>query len=152
MGATPTFYFFPICSLFPSQSTVWVELGTNGVRWREEWKALPLLWLLLLDCWLLTWAQPHWNIRRPDQFYDVFLWCARQSNVTRMLMSRRGSKCESLWQLRKLMSTQAPAFAVFFAGKLRLLLGLSADVCKPFSLAPISLYKTCSSGLRTRSH
>lgn len=67
---------------------------------------------------------------------------ARQSDVTWMLMSRRGSKCESLWQLGKLMSTQAPAFAVFLAGKLRLLLGLSADVCECYSLAPVPLYET----------
>lgn len=46
------------------------------------------------------------------------------------------------WKAHEHSRSQPPVFAVFLAGKLRLLLGLSADVCEVYSLVPISLYET----------
>lgn len=61
--------------MFPSQSTVWAELDMKSVWWREEGKARALVLALVAPSGLLTAhlsSARLGNIRRPDQFYDVF--------------------------------------------------------------------------------
>lgn len=73
--------------------------------WREEGKERALV--LVASSGLLT-AHLSSACCEVSEGLTSFMTCfARQSDVTWMLMSRRGSSCDPLWQLRNLMSTQA---------------------------------------------